>query len=621
MAEDELIQGTTTAGIASIFPAAPSSGNCGLLDFGSALFAMLGAETAQELQGTASGTSPAIPSGIPTRALRSDAPLQGTAPEHPAEKKRPDFGQDLVPVAVGFPLPVPIPQQIQATSAEPGAASSGQSALEPLGGAEASTTQPASTPVTPTTPSAALPSPADPTPVAFRPLVSEEHRPPAQLQADSTAPGAATSSAPTLQPLGTRNSAITEPSPAPITGATPSAAFRDLSLIAFQPLGPGGHHWPEADDQLHTKLDQLSQAHAAQNDQTAQTLALRSQPEKTAESLKVVVAQPAVPDSCAPAKNDPDVYADAASVAPAGQQAAASPAIQLGFPLKQTPDQVLPSASINLPVMPASLHSKSAFEQAAGKNSVESPTTGKPQQSASPSPVDRHNGKERTDRTTDAAEPKPDTASGDAVKALNQSGAADTPPGKAQSEPGGAGVLTPVVPRTDAATQTDASDASPKLDASSQAPVDNRATNQAALPTQQSAGLFHSVQLVEKVAQSELYLGIRTGEFGNIEIRTSFDHQQVRAEISSERGDLGRTLSTELPGLEQRMREQDVPLSAVVVRQANAGAGGTLDRDPRRQQQPLSTPVRAIEASSPEPPATALQAAAWEPEGILDVHI
>jgi hypothetical protein len=89
---------------------------------------------------------------------------------------------------------------------------------------------------------------------------------------------------------------------------------------------------------------------------------------------------------------------------------------------------------------------------------------------------------------------------------------------------------------------------------------------------------------------------------GNVEIRTSFDQQQVRAEISSERGELGRALSTELPGFEQRMREHDMPFSSVVVHDAGAaGLGSGLQRDPRRQQTAFASPQSTGNVSAARP--------------------
>jgi hypothetical protein len=152
-------------------------------------------------------------------------------------------------------------------------------------------------------------------------------------------------------------------------------------------------------------------------------------------------------------------------------------------------------------------------------------------------------------------------------------------------------------------------------------PAHHAAVTDSALPAESlSSPLFHAAHLVDKVSQSELRLGMRTGEFGNIEIRTSFDHHQVTAEISSERGELGRALSAELPGLEQRMREQNVPLTTVVVHNANAGATGNSDRNPRHPQPP-PMPLPSNGVAGARFARSASPSEAWEPQGILDVRI
>jgi hypothetical protein len=596
-AEGELIQGTTSAGLASIFPAVPSPGNCGLPGFASALFAMLGAEAGPEPMATSPGAGPVVSSGIPTRAVTPDPPLKGTGPEHPDEKKKQDFGQDSVPVAVVVPLPVPIPQQVRVDSTAPKVAMPSQSTLQPLGSPDPAMTQPASGVVSGVTPSAPLPSAAGHTLVALRPLVPGVHQGEEQVRVDSAAPEVAPSDHSTLQPLG-GDPEITQHASAPVSGPT------------------GNHQQLEDEQKLHARRGQLSEAHAAENDAPAQASALRTQLERAVESLKAEAAQPAVPDSRDPAKNDSGVGADAPSIAPV---AVASSNIQLDFAPRQAPDQAARSASIKPTGIPASLLSKSAFEQAPG-GSGQNSTTGKSQQPAGALAADRHSGKEGADRTTGPAEPKPEAPSGDAVKAIDQFGAADTPPGKAQSEQGGLGALPPQAPRAEVVAQSDATDPGPKTDASSPPVAQSAAANSSPLHAERPPEpLFSSAQLIEKVSQSELRLGMRTGEFGSVEIRTTFDHQQLRAEISSERGELGQALSAELPGFEQRLREHDVPLSTVVVHQANAGGGG-FDRPPR-QQQPAPAALNVSEASDAKSAATAPLPEAWEPEGILDVRI
>ncbi len=66
------------------------------------------------------------------------------------------------------------------------------------------------------------------------------------------------------------------------------------------------------------------------------------------------------------------------------------------------------------------------------------------------------------------------------------------------------------------------------------------------------------------------------GDLGNVEIKTQLQHQQLRAEISVEHAELGHVLSGEMPGLEQRLRDQNIPLASVIVRDQSAGTPGRV---------------------------------------------
>ncbi len=116
---------------------------------------------------------------------------------------------------------------------------------------------------------------------------------------------------------------------------------------------------------------------------------------------------------------------------------------------------------------------------------------------------------------------------------------------------------------------------------------------------------LHSARLLESFGQSELRVGMKMGDLGNVEIRTQLHHDQLRAEISVERSDLGRTLATELPALQQKLHEHDVQATIVVNHHAAAGSG-SFERGSQQQQQ-TTTPMAhvfgvepLISSSSPE---------------------
>jgi hypothetical protein len=342
------------------------------------------------------------------------------------------------------------------------------------------------------------------------------------------------------------------------------------------------------------------------------------------EFVRAAVAQPIASDPRTPSEGNAEVHAKTPDVQPTSGQDIVSPLPQPAYapPQPTASDAPAQAAPVNQPVIPVNPLSKAAFDQAAGGNSGPNPPGGKFQSPAlGASSANHHGGKERGTRVTGPEQSKTDAPASNAARGSDQAGVPDAPPAQAQPAPTGPEGLQPQAPRPEVAARPNASDPLPKQDVPSQTPAHHAAVTNSPLPAESlSQPLFNAAHLVEKVSQSELRLGMRTGEFGNVEIRTSFDHQQVKAEISSERGELGRALSAELPGLEQRMRAQDVPLAAVVVHDANAGASGGSDRNPRHPQ-PAPMPLPLNEASGARFAATSSPSEAWEPEGMLDVRI
>ena len=114
-----------------------------------------------------------------------------------------------------------------------------------------------------------------------------------------------------------------------------------------------------------------------------------------------------------------------------------------------------------------------------------------------------------------------------------------------------------------------------------------------------SAVLVNSASLLQQVDKSELKLGMRVSDFGEVEIRTQMDRQQLKAEISVEHHDLGHALSAELPSLQQRLHEQNVPLISLNV--TGHGAGGSNSQGGPKYSSPLLAPSQgelAVEKTS-----------------------
>jgi flagellar hook-length control protein FliK len=128
-------------------------------------------------------------------------------------------------------------------------------------------------------------------------------------------------------------------------------------------------------------------------------------------------------------------------------------------------------------------------------------------------------------------------------------------------------------------------------------------------------------KLMERAGEAELRVGIQAGEFGNVDIRTSMGRSQFTAEISVERGELGRAMSAELPSLQHRLAEQRVPPANIILQNNNLGSGSSDLRQGTRQHQYAATPLPAIAADDADsnPPLIAMEA--MESSTGLDIHI
>ena len=132
--------------------------------------------------------------------------------------------------------------------------------------------------------------------------------------------------------------------------------------------------------------------------------------------------------------------------------------------------------------------------------------------------------------------------------------------------------------------------------------------------------LIQSAKLLERMGEAELKLGIRAGEFGSVDIRTSMVRNQFTAEISVERGELGRVMAAELPGLQNRLSEQRVPVANIILQNhAGSHSSASEQQKPREGQPVYAANSRIVREQNSMPAWTARETAV--PESRLDIHI
>ena len=100
---------------------------------------------------------------------------------------------------------------------------------------------------------------------------------------------------------------------------------------------------------------------------------------------------------------------------------------------------------------------------------------------------------------------------------------------------------------------------------------DNSAEVSAATP--QAMPAVNSARLIQSVGQSEMRVGMRSNEFGNISINTSSTRDLISAQISVDHGELAKTLAAHLPEMQTRLGG-DQPMNVRIdMNGTNTGLG------------------------------------------------
>jgi hypothetical protein len=112
---------------------------------------------------------------------------------------------------------------------------------------------------------------------------------------------------------------------------------------------------------------------------------------------------------------------------------------------------------------------------------------------------------------------------------------------------------------------------------------------------------INTANVIQKMSESEMRVGMHSAEFGEISIRTTVSQQQMLTEISVDHGDLGRAISAHIPTLEAKLGGELGLRALVQVSQSGMSFSGERNSSPQREQRSFAQPA-AIEgvASSPE---------------------
>ena len=135
-------------------------------------------------------------------------------------------------------------------------------------------------------------------------------------------------------------------------------------------------------------------------------------------------------------------------------------------------------------------------------------------------------------------------------------------------------------------------------------------TNPAEAGETRASGGINTAQLIQTMSQTEMHVGLRSAEFGEISIRTALSQQQMIAQISVDHSDLGRAIAAATPGLQTRLGHDFGVNASIQVNQTGASSSGERGAAQQQQQRSLARPLEVEGGVPPVEAETAVLRAA-----------
>ncbi|HVT97772.1 MAG TPA: hypothetical protein VHE33_09705, partial [Acidobacteriaceae bacterium] len=145
----------------------------------------------------------------------------------------------------------------------------------------------------------------------------------------------------------------------------------------------------------------------------------------------------------------------------------------------------------------------------------------------------------------------------------------------------------------------------------------------AAEPTESGATSgINSAKLIQTLSETQMHVGMRSAEFGDISIRTAVSQQQMVAQITVDHSDLGKAIAQHLPAAQTKLGDDLGVRAAIQVTQNGMSFSHQHDSTSHQEQRSF---VRQIEstgaaASAETESPTARYAIAAEESDRLDIR-
>jgi hypothetical protein len=112
-----------------------------------------------------------------------------------------------------------------------------------------------------------------------------------------------------------------------------------------------------------------------------------------------------------------------------------------------------------------------------------------------------------------------------------------------------------------------------------------------------SAGI-NTANVIQKMNETEMRVGMHSAEFGDISIRTSVSQQQMVTHISVDHSDLGKAISAHIPTLETKLSGEFGIRATVQVSESGMSFSGDRNSSPQQDQRTFVQPA-VIESAEP----------------------
>jgi hypothetical protein len=114
-----------------------------------------------------------------------------------------------------------------------------------------------------------------------------------------------------------------------------------------------------------------------------------------------------------------------------------------------------------------------------------------------------------------------------------------------------------------------------------------------------TSSAINSARVIQSMSETEMRVGMRSSEFGDISIRTMVSEQQVQAQISVDHGELSSAISAHIPSIQAKFGS-DLGLHATIeVNQSGMSFSGERGQSAPREQRNSVSSIQTNSSSSP----------------------